>query len=106
MLQTQGLNSMFRLMSGHFSFQVTLSELIYSILLLGYKYRFTHCHFHGKVVRLKYFHKLCCITKTDFKSILNLVQNYKGFSLVYIKAITHQHLYKVEKMFLFLKGIV
>lgn len=92
-------------MSGHFSFQVTLSELIYNILPLGYKCRFTHCHFHGEVVKLKYFHKLCSIIKADFKSIPNLVQNYKGFSLMCIKAITHQH-FKTERetCFLFLKA--
>lgn len=101
MLQTQGLNSVFRLMSGHFNFQVTLSELIYNILPLGYKYRFTHCHFHGKVVKLKYFHKLC-----RFQEYPKLSPKLQGIFLICIKAITHQHLYKVEKMFLFLKGIV
>lgn len=72
MLQTRGLNNMYRLMFGHFSFQVTLSELIYSILPLGWKCRFTHCHFHGEVVKLKYFHNLCYIKKLDFKSNPNL----------------------------------
>lgn len=96
---------MYRLMSGHFSFQVTLSELIYNILPLGYKYRFTHCHFHGEVVKLKYFHKLCCIIKADFKTIPNLAQNYKGSSFICIKTINHQCFKKEwETCFLFLKA--
>jgi len=66
---------MSRFTSGHFSFQVTLSELIYNIPLFVYKCIFIHCHFHGEVVKVKYFHKLCCILKADFKSIPNLVQN-------------------------------
>lgn len=85
---------MYRLMSGHFSFKITLSELVYNILSPGYNCRFTHCHFHGEM-QTEIVSQTYCTVDVDFKSIPSLFQNFKGFSLIHIKAITHEH-FKTE----------